>query len=85
MYIFIYPSSFIGPHKHHFPVGDIKMASHGGSSFISGESLLIFVFGFVLLVSLQAEAVIKKYQFDVSPSPSYPHFKYHVTPFSGFI
>ncbi|KVI08854.1 Cupredoxin [Cynara cardunculus var. scolymus] len=43
------------------------MASHGGSSFLSSQtrSLLLFVFGFVLLVSLQAEAATKKYQFDV--------------------
>ncbi|KAI3794227.1 hypothetical protein L1987_36856 [Smallanthus sonchifolius] len=39
------------------------MASNGGSSFVSG--LFFLVFGLVPLVSLQAEAATKKYQFDV--------------------
>ncbi|XP_052624456.1 laccase-11 [Lactuca sativa] len=40
------------------------MVPRGGSSFISG-SLCLFLFGFVSLVSLHAQAATKKYQFDV--------------------
>ncbi|KAI3798879.1 hypothetical protein L1987_34163 [Smallanthus sonchifolius] len=44
------------------------MASNGGSSFLSGQTVLclfFLVFWLVPLVSLRAEAATKKYQFDV--------------------
>ncbi|GJT49796.1 putative laccase [Tanacetum coccineum] len=46
------------------------MLSRGGLSFLSGHSgcMLLFLFGFVSLVFLQAEAATKKYQFDVQVS-----------------
>ncbi|KAI3519247.1 hypothetical protein L1887_08274 [Cichorium endivia] len=40
------------------------MSSCGGWSFLSGH-LLVFLFAFMSLVSLHAEAAIKKYQFDL--------------------
>ncbi|KAL4563546.1 hypothetical protein LXL04_027589 [Taraxacum kok-saghyz] len=43
------------------------MASCGGWSFLSG-SLLLFLFGFISLLSIHGEAATKKYQFDVQVS-----------------
>ncbi|KAI3808436.1 hypothetical protein L1987_24387 [Smallanthus sonchifolius] len=46
------------------------MASRGGFAFFSSQNGLLhcFVFGFLLLVCLQAKAATKKYQFDVQVS-----------------
>ncbi|KAM0022266.1 putative laccase [Helianthus debilis subsp. tardiflorus] len=47
------------------------MVSNGGSNFLLGQTvpcLLFLIFGLVSFVSLQAEAAIKKYQFDVQVS-----------------